>query len=452
MLGARSFGLYGVVFLVFMTTLGVSRALVGQPLLVRPKEAQERPGDAIGTCLVLGLGLGVAVAMCGAIVWAWDRELGIALLLFAACTPFINLQDFGQYHTFAIHRPGRAILLDVYWLALAGAGAGALFATGAKSLPWFILIWAGSGAVSGLPVLWLCRGSRFRLGLGWLRETWSFSWRYALSFASSQGAVLAASFTIIAMLGPTALGAVRGTLLLYGPMLQFQVAAIAACVAEVSRLSVGSPEVSKHVNRTTVLTTALAAVNLAVLLVLPGHLGRLVLGDTWAECSALLLPAGIQKVLLSFNSGARAGLLGLRAVRKSLRFDIVGTVMTLSFTITGAAIGGLVTAFWFLVAEQFLESALWWIVYLDHVRRGSPGDDVVPEVPGGWQPGPQPAPVPASPLAAPRWQSSPAADIPSSERRRCANSGAIPPYDQPAWIDRGYVDVGDGGHRSRAPR
>src|SRR4051794_3835891 len=52
-LGVSDFGWFGLVLITYVATQGAARALVGEPLLVRPVEAESRPGEAIGTGLVL---------------------------------------------------------------------------------------------------------------------------------------------------------------------------------------------------------------------------------------------------------------------------------------------------------------------------------------------------------------------------------------------------------------
>ena len=64
-LGIESFGLFGLVFLVYVLALGSARALGGEPLLLHPVEAEARPGDASGTASVVGRCLGADVVAGG---------------------------------------------------------------------------------------------------------------------------------------------------------------------------------------------------------------------------------------------------------------------------------------------------------------------------------------------------------------------------------------------------
>jgi O-antigen/teichoic acid export membrane protein len=380
-LGVRSFGLFGIAFLVYVTTQGASRALVGEPLLLRPEEARARPGEVLGTGLVLGACLGVFIGLAGAVTSVWNAEAGSALAVLALCTPLLVVQDLGRYLAFATQRPLRALTLDLVWLGLVIAAVGALIASDRDTLCWFLAAWAGSGALAGMFVFVQHRRNRTEPGLAWLRETWPFSWRYATSFASAQGAVLVASAALAGILGANALGAIRGALLLYGPVVQLQAASIAAGVSDVSHLhlagaaAVPSAGARRHVARSTVLTTVAAMASMAVLVVLPDRIGTLVLGDTWEATQRLVYPVGAQMVLIGLISGVRSTLLGLRAVKKTLRIDIATSVILFIALVGGALVGGLVTALWSLAAGQGLVTVIWWTVYIDHNRSGDAAPD-----------------------------------------------------------------------------
>jgi O-antigen/teichoic acid export membrane protein len=368
-LGVAAFGLFGIAFIIYVTAQGSSRALVCEPLLVHPVEAEERPGDAIGTAGVLGLGLGVVVVLSGVLAHVWDGRLGNALLVLGVCMPLLVLQDLGRYLGFATQQPGFSVILDAFWLVVMIGAVSVLFLTDHQTLTWFIASWAGSGAAAGLLMIWRYRKHRLRLSLSWLRETWSVSGRYLISYGATQGAALFASIGLGAIAGARALGAVRGALLLTRPMMMFQAASVAAGTVEVSRIGVDTTLISKHVRKTTALTTAVAVVNMVILLVVPDVLGRFVLGDTWEETTSVLLPAGVQIVLLGLISGTRSGLLGLRAVRQTVRIDVATTVIMLVLTLTGALMGGAPGSFWGRAIGSALVACIWWPVYLRQIRH-----------------------------------------------------------------------------------
>ena len=362
-LPVAAFGLFGIVFLVYVLAQGVCRALVCDPLLVHPVEGEQRRGEVIGTSALLGVGLGGIVALCGLLARVWSGQLGTALLILGACMPLLALQDLGRYLGFARQRPSSSVALDTWWLVLLFGALAGLAATGRHSLSWFILAWAGSGALAGLLTLGQHRDSRLRLGLAWLRYTWSFSWRYLISYASTQGTALAGSSAVGGIAGARALAGVNGAALLVRPFATVQVAAIAAAVPEMTR-SVGElPRIRRQAHRISLLTAVAAFVNGAVALALPDAIGRQVLGATWPAARPLLLATSVQILFLGAMTGLRAGLLGLRAIRKAMAIDIASTVLVLAASVVGALLDGARGAVWAVAGVQGLLTGAWLLTF-----------------------------------------------------------------------------------------
>jgi O-antigen/teichoic acid export membrane protein len=378
-LGPASFGLFGIVFLVYVTAQGISRALVGEPLLIHPEEAEARRGDILRTASAVGVGLAGAVLVGGLVADIWSGSLGTAMIVLAACLPLLVLQDIGRYRAFAVHRPAFALLLDVLWLILLLVAVVVVTVVDSHSLVLFIAIWAGTGAVAGLVSLRSMTDGPMRLSLSWLRETWGFSSRYLVAFSATQGSALAASVAIAGIAGTRALGGVQGALLAIRPFVMFQTASIAAGVAEISRLGSQVDLVRRHVRRTTALTSTVAVVNMAVLVVLPTQLGELLLGDTWEVTQPLVLAAGSQMLCLGLISGPRAALLGLRAVRKTLAIDLTATALLLALTVVGAVLDGARGAFWAVAGGQGVMAAVWWTVFTNHVRHAPQARSSAPD-------------------------------------------------------------------------
>jgi O-antigen/teichoic acid export membrane protein len=364
LLDAASFGLFGIVFLLYVMAQGVSRALVCDPLLVHPVEAEERKREVIGTSGLLGLALGFGVILIGLAMLLVDDRLGAALIVLGGFLPLLVLQDLGRYLAFAAQRPTAALTLDVTWLVLLVGAVVPLFVTDTESLAWFIAAWAGSGAVAGLLLFVQHRGLGVRLGLDWLRYTWGFSWRYLISYMATQGGALAGSSAVGAIAGARALGGVQGAILLVRPFMTFQIAVIAASIGHVTRSLGAEGAIRRHVAGTTVITTAAAAANLAVMLVLPDSAGEAVLGDSWEVAEPLLLATGVQIVFLGLMTGARAGLLGMRAIRQVMRIDVMTTALVLIASIVGAVINGALGALWAVAIVQALVALVIWITFL----------------------------------------------------------------------------------------
>jgi O-antigen/teichoic acid export membrane protein len=394
LLDVASFGLFGIIFLTDVMVQGVSRALVCDPVLVHPLEAQERPGDVIGTASLLGIGLAGVVLAAGLVASMWNARFGDALIVLAACLPLLVLQDLGRYLAFATQKPMSAVVLDVTWLVLLFGAVAVLFATDTRTLVGFIAAWGGSGAAAGLLLFTQYRAREVRLNLSWLRHTWGFSWRYVISYMSTQGAALGTSSGVGAIAGARALGGVQGALLLVRPFMTFQVAAIAASIGEITRSLAKPQQLRLHVARITVLTTGIALLNALVMLILPDRLGEVVLGASWHAAQPLLLPAGVQIVLMGLITGSRAGLLGTRAIRKVVVIDSAGAVVLLIAAISGASINGAKGALWAACVGLGLQTVAWWVTFLRHASDAMP-----------------PAPAPAAP--APVGSALPAVTVPN---------------------------------------
>jgi O-antigen/teichoic acid export membrane protein len=374
-LPVSTFGVFAIVFLTYVTAQGLVRALIGEPLLVHPIEVRERTTEVVGTGVWAGALAALVCAALAGLLRLLDVGAAPAFGVLALCLPLLFVQDLGRYLAFTLHRPARALVLDGAWLALVVATTAALLLADVHGLTPFVAAWAGSGALAGSIVLVQYRVRGARRSTAWLRQTWTFSWRYALSYASMQSAALGVSLALIAVADAEALAAVRGAWLLLGIYVQLQAAAMAAGVAEVSRIARWGWGVDRHVRRTTGLTTGVALVNAAVLLVLPDALGRVALGDTWAVAEPLLVPAGVVMVTLGLVSGVRSALLGLRLVRVTFAVDVSTTAVTFGATVVGAVVDAAYGAFWFLAVSQAAAAATWWTVFVR--LRARAGAEVV---------------------------------------------------------------------------
>ncbi|WP_435770478.1 hypothetical protein [Nocardioides sp. SYSU DS0651] len=381
LLGVAAFGYFGLVLIIYAAAQGVTRSLVGDPVLLHPEDARERPGAPIGAALIVGSVIGAAVAVVAGGLHLADLPLVPELLVLAVGLPGLVLHDLGRYLGFATQRPSYSLVLDGLWLLLIVVAMVALVALDETTLTWFILAWVGTGALASLLVL-VQHGRPLRAGFGWLRERWYYSWRFLLSFSALQGAALVFSVAVAAVAGARALGAVRGVLLLIRPYVTFQTAAVAAGVSEIANAP-GGRSPGRHLRRTTGIALTLALGNVALLLVIPDSVGRLILDETWDYTEPLLLPACLHIVCLGLVVGPRSYLTGLKAVRATVALDLATTVGILALGIAGVVVDGAVGAYWGTAIGQGLSAVVWWATLRVHASRradeaGSPDPDGEP--------------------------------------------------------------------------
>lgn len=371
-LSPAAFGYFALSFIAYTLVVAFTRSGVGEPLLSMPGGEQDRRGDvllAAGTIGVVGGALVVAIGIVGALLGApwWGSLTVIGLAL-----PLLTMQDVGRYLAFAAQRPINALRLDLVWLGLTAVSLTVLANLGYTSLVWFTAAWAGSGAVAGAGAWWGTTVHSLRGGYRWLRHHWSLSWRYLVGFLASQGSAVLASVLIVAWVGPAGLGSVRAVLVLFGPVVQLQVAVMSSSVAEIAGLTPRDSAVARHVWRAVIVMAVMAIGSTTVLLALPDSIGTIVLGDSWALATVAILPLGTVRLLMGIVGGPRAAMLGFQRVDTTMRLDLAMTALILGGTAVGALLGGLPGSMWGQVAGAFPIAVAYWWLYL-RMRRAPAG-------------------------------------------------------------------------------
>jgi hypothetical protein len=103
--------------------------------------------------------------------------------------------------------------------------------------------------------------------------------------------------------------------------------------------------------------------------VLPGSIGRQLLGEVWASSSMLILPATLSVMSASMSTGATAGLRALGVARRSLRAQLLASSAYVTFGVIGAAINGAVGSAWGVAVATFLGALIWWWNLMAEMRN-----------------------------------------------------------------------------------
>lgn len=374
-----SFGIFGIVFVVYQLAASGIRAVVSEPALVDPVEAVSSPGALLGAGLVVGGAVGVLTATVGL---ALGGVLGPALLVLAGALPGMVLQDVARYLAFADRRPHVALRVDVIWLAVQACGLLLFSVMGGLTLLRVIVAWAGAGSLAGICAL-LPHRRVMAWSVGWIRQHWSFSWRYLVSFGTTFGAAYAATLGLGAIAGVAAVGSVRGAQLVLSPLTMVFAATTNMLVVEVTHCA---PD-ARQLRRRTVLAASsmagVAAVVTAASLVVPDGVGRVILGESWESSQRLLLAAGVQAVMIGALAGARIGLIGSRAIRINLALDLQLAPVVIVLPTVGAVVAEAPGFLWALVATQALIALFWWYRFLHHLAGHDPGASAASPVGAG---------------------------------------------------------------------
>jgi O-antigen/teichoic acid export membrane protein len=345
--GVNEFGTYSVVLLVFTFSIGLSRTLVTDPLVIRfssssPADRKAATAHAAGAALVLGL---VGSLLCLGAAVVLGGPLGTALSALAVVLPLILVQDTWRYGFFADNRPSAATVNDLLWTVLQFGTVAVLISTGLNQVGPLVLAWGGSAAAAAILGAWQAgvvpSPAQAR---PWFRTHHQLASRLAADYVINTGAVNLALVLVGSTLGIAALGALRAAQVLLGP-LQLLTSGVTAFVLPVfsRRVSRGA-SIVRPASITAAVVAPISLAWVALLLVLPDAAGQELLGATWDRARDALLPLGAMMVILSLVMGAGLGLKALGRSDLVLRITLVQAPLIILLTWAGAEAGGVAGA------------------------------------------------------------------------------------------------------------
>lgn len=354
---AAGFAAFSVVYMVFTVLLGLNVAYVGQALVLERGSARVRAACRSAVVFTAGAATAVGLGMAAGLGFAGGGTArGLAVL--GLVLPVVLTQDGMRYCFSALRLPHHALAADTVRLlvvvpALAvqpqGAGAVRLVAVwGVAAVPALLvggaLLWPH---VKGAPADVRTYVRRGHLGRRFVVE-------FGVGNASSQLAVIGLGL----FAAPLAVGALRGATTLFGPMNVLFNSATAFGPPLLGRLR-GTDD---KVRATAVLGIGLAWTAVAwtvVLMLLPDQVGRRLLGDTWASSAALLPASGSQYAGIALGTSALLTLRVLRP-RATLPIQVVFSLASVAFLLTGYRLDGVRGAAWGLCLGSALKAGALW--------------------------------------------------------------------------------------------
>ncbi|WP_370444073.1 hypothetical protein [Streptomyces sp. Root264] len=379
-LGVTAFGVFSLAWVTYGVVLNVSRGLATDPLVVRFSGVSDASwrgavSRASGTALGVGVALGVPCLLAGL---ALGGRVGAAFACLAVVLPGLLLQDAWRFSFFAAGAGRKAFVNDLVWgVALIPA---MVVAAHVGSVAAFVLAWGASAAVAaGYGCLQSGIRPRPAGARGWLREQRDLGYRYLVENVSLSGASQLRAYGLGALAGVAAVGAVRGAELLMGPFLAVLMGLSLVTVPEAARVLRQAP------HRLGAFCLLLGGGQAAgallwggALLLVPGRLGELALGEVWHSAAQLIVPITLGVAGAGLGTGAAAGLRALGAARRSLRCQLFASACYVGGGLGGAVLGGTVGSAWGAAAATVSASAVWWLHLRAALREGH--HDSVPEV------------------------------------------------------------------------
>lgn len=373
-LSAAGFGHLAVALVVYSTAVGLSRALVSDPLMVRaaarpPEEARRAGRAALSAALGAAAIAGLLIAGVGVLI---GGGAGTALAVLGLGFPLVLGQDLLRHGAFVLGRPLVAAASDLVWLGLAAAALLGPAAGWATTPGRVLAVWAASAGPAALLAAGVLRLAPGPGGLAAVRGSLSFSGAAAVELlclsAASQGAILVA-----AALGPAAAaGSLRAAGTLLGPVGVLSNGAHAAVVVEGARAD-DRVTLRRVAGRVPALMAAVTALWGLVLSLLPTGAGEVLLGDSWSATRDVLVPQGLVFAGLAAATQLGAVLRALDQVGRAARAALPMMAVALVAAALAAPHGARAVAF-AMVAPAWLGAALYGRQAGRALREGGPRD------------------------------------------------------------------------------
>jgi O-antigen/teichoic acid export membrane protein len=383
--GLTDFGAFGLAFTGYLMVTGISRAVNGQPILIRysnvPTDAWRRAAAAVsGTALVIGLGssfLALAIALAG------EGALRAAFLALALVLPGLVVQDAWRFAFFAAGRGRDAFLNDLVWAITQLSAFIVAIALGEGTVFWAVIAWGGSATLAAF----IGAAQARVLPRPLLARSWTIEHRDLLpSYIGETAAYILSGQLVLYAIGLVAglavVGAIRAAQLLLGPLNVVVQGLYLVAVPEAVRVLRRSTR--RFVEICLAAGLALGGVSFAwtlFLVFLPESIGEALLGEVWIPAHSILLVMGLAYTAVNIAAGASIGLRALAAAPRTFTAAAATSVAGFVGAVTGAAVAGLEgTAAGFFVTQTIGIGVWWWEFrggMRDHDRAGNGAADGV---------------------------------------------------------------------------
>jgi len=305
--GAEGLGTFGIAFLIWLAVVGTNRALVTEPMTVtRPIAGrQAQLPEGLLASLVLGLAASAVLAMADFALGLAHVNL-VALLALAPCIPSLLAHDYCRSTAFRLQRPERALISDVAFAVVQGAGSVTLLQLDVSSTAAFMAVW-GLGATVGAAVGVVLNGIRptARGGVALLRDLWPRSrWflaEFSTAFPADQGYLL----LLPILLGTGQFGLYRAGAGLAGPIMVIFIAGGNVGLPEsVRRLRQdGMAGLAEYAPRLTAAIVAVTVLYCGGIAIFAEQVLRLTYGDEFIGAVTITRLIAGQYLLLALSFG-----------------------------------------------------------------------------------------------------------------------------------------------------
>jgi hypothetical protein len=369
----NQFGAFAVAFTLYTVIIGVSRALVSQPLTLKfasapPHEFREAARQVIAAAGLLGA---AAAAGCAGFALLIGGQVRGALLALAVTLPGLLIQDAWRLTFFAQGRPSRAALNDLVWTVAQIVTLGSLYVIDWLNPASFILAWGLAAALASIFGMWQFHSPPTMTGSWlWFRTHRHLTGYLVMQFVGVNGAYQGAVLLLAAVGGVTAVASLRAAQVLLGPLNIFVIGTFGTVLPEIVRRNL-----DWHGRRlaATVVSAAMTVVPLlwtGFLLAMPSRWGAALLGQTWPGGRSVLLASGIAYAAVGASLGPDLLLLSMRRTREVFWLSMALVPLLFILGLIGVEIAGAPGAAVGFAAAQWLVVPLYWRQFRACAGRG----------------------------------------------------------------------------------
>ena len=386
---SRSFGVFAVVFSAYGFILGIAQAIAGQVVAIRFSGSGRTSERAYENAAAAATGLGIA---CGVVITATafftSGTTRAALIVLGVFLPVVLLQDTWRAIFVVRMTPRDAFVNDCVWTVLQIALIAFLIHDAQSSPQWYLAAWG----VTAVPAAALgVRQARLRPRItGTARFVMTHRGLSSSLFGqwvALLGCAQIAFVLIGALGGYSAVGAVRASQVLLGPLNILAFGLVMFAVPEISRTQTAP---SRLVRLAVGMGCGLAALDLAwglVLLLIPDSVGRTLLGPTWSGTQEVLPGMIVFTCCSALTVGCTAVFRALDRTVHALVLSAVLGPLILGMSVVGVRLDGGRGAAWGFALAAAVMIAPSWLVMRRAVRIGPRA---------GWPDEPRSVELPAS--------------------------------------------------------
>lgn len=371
---AEAFGAFTIVMGSYLFGTMLMRSITAEPVLVlysrsSHHDREQRSRDAMGATLVTAATAGLCFCIASLAV---NGDLESLFLLFGLSLPGLLLQDNIRYLLISDGRARAACVNDGCYAVLQIGAVAVLLSTGHSAVFMLALSWAVPGnllAIVGIAQLEVT--PRLAGALDWYRDHKRFWGRYFVEALSSQGGTYVVLYLLAATSGLTASGSLRAAETLFRPASVMTSGVRTALIPELSRRREDTRAVGRACAQIAAILFVLTIAFGVPIVFLPASVGKKILGASWAGAEPLLLYVFLAQLAAVVAMGALIGLRGLADPRRSMRAQVLVTVLQCALGVVGGIYDAALGAAIGLAIAGVLQAVIWWIQLTAGLRSAS---------------------------------------------------------------------------------